>query len=114
MSYEYLNVGTQRFDGQGFLNPTATGYAFKIYHVLAVGSTNNAQISLNLISSTGSALTTATNNTNAYLTLPLSTSGTNVMGVWDSHYGTLVNGPVLLHTCVGFSYAVVQYNAVKK
>ena len=111
MSYEYFSIGTQRFTVQGFIGATDPAYAIRILHVSAVGSASNAQL---VISSTA-ATTTATDTTTPYITLPLTTSGTNMTAEWDSHYGRLFDsGKALLHTYTGFSYAVVEYVVLRK
>ena len=113
MAWEYLSVGTQRFTAQAYLGRTDNNLSTRMYHVFAVGSTPNAQVAVALRSGGGAQLTTATAGT-TYLSLPLTTSGTAMTSYWDSHYGTLLEGPVLLQTCVGFSYAVVQYVQVPR
>jgi hypothetical protein len=112
MAYDSILVGTQRFTQQGYIGSTNPGYAVTLFHVTAVGSSGNGQV---VISSVNPSTTTATDVTTPYITLPLTTSGTAMTGEWDSNCGrTFGQGAALLNTCVGFSYAVVEYQIVKK
>lgn len=113
MSYEYLTVGSQRFDRQGFLQPTGSNYTYKIYHVTAVGSTSG--VTMDICATT--ATTTATVTATKYISLALNNSETGFYSAeWDVHYGRLFDsGPntnVLIMTCTGFSYAVVDYTVL--
>ena len=113
MSYEYLTVGSKRFESQGFLTPTGSNYTYKIYHVSVCGSTGN--VVLDICATT--ATTTSTVSATKLISIPLVNSGTNFYsGEYDLHYGRLFDsGPnqnVLVLTCTGFSYAVVDYTAL--
>lgn len=113
MAYEYLTVGSQRFDRQGFLNPTGSNYAYRIYHITAVGSASGAVLDICQVTTTTTATATATK----YISLPVNDSGTNFYSKeWDVHYGRLFDsGPntnVLVHTFTGFSYVVIDYTVV--
>jgi hypothetical protein len=112
MAYEYLTVGSQRFTVQGYLTPTNPDYAFRIYHVSVVGSSTGAIMDICQVT----AGTTATSATTKYISVALNNSGTNFYSAeWDVHYGRLFDGGVVLvHTCTGFSYAIVDYTILKK
>jgi hypothetical protein len=111
MAYEYLAVGTQKITDQAFIGTTNPNYTIRLFHVMAVGSTSNAQITIGNVSS----LRTATDASDLFLTLPLTQSGPSMMGYWDNHYGFLLDhSAVLFMTSTGFSYALIGYQVVKK
>lgn len=113
MPYDYLSAGTQRITNQAYLLPTGNQYSYRIYNVTAVGSSPNVQVQIAQITPEGP---TTTNVSTAYISVPLNNSGSNLMlGSWDSHYGTLIDGGgALVHTCAGFSYATVTFSLLKR
>ena len=112
MAYNYEAVGTQRIDRQAFIGSTDPNYCISIYHVHAVATTSGAQVTIACVPYSVT-LSTATAGT-AYLTLP-TISGSSYITEWDNHYGFLLDsGTALFQTSVGFSFAVVGYQVVKK
>jgi hypothetical protein len=111
MAYEYLSVGSQRIDRQAYLLPTGNNFAYRVYHITAVGSASGAIMDLCQVT----AGTTATSTTTKYISIPLNNSGTNFYSQeWDTHYGRLFEGNVLVHTFTGISYAVIDYQVLRK
>lgn len=113
MSWEYLTVGSKRFDSQGFLTPTGSNYTYKVYHVTAVSTSTGGVCEL----ASTSATTTATVTSTKFISIPVNSSSTAFYsGEFDAHYGRLFDsGPnqnVLVMTFTGFSYMVVDYTAL--
>lgn len=109
MAYEYASVGTQRLTTQGFLLPTGTNYAYKIFHVTAVSSSSGQICKFFQTTST----TTATPTTTEYITVPLTDSTTGLfVGECDFGYGRLINQNVVIVSVTGQSYICVDYVAI--
>ena len=108
----YGTPGSVRSTIQGMLSPSNTSYRVYNVHYVMTATTTPADTTLYVCDVIGTATTTASANTNIYITVVYDGSYPRGVGNWDSGDGVFFPNGVFIQTPSALAYYTISYSAV--